>query len=180
VINKINISEEDIFNYVFLPESLDDEKRNYLDANREKFTEQINFCRAMNNKLSEEEEISLSERVKKKFPLRSAVVYELYPSRVTITDEQGCTKMAAASGKPDKEIEVESFTNDNSNYLVRLLRKGRNYKMNLFVKGNKSISKVKIEILPSGQILHSNDIKIPIEFESDKEIEKIRIEEIEG
>ncbi|MFZ1290472.1 MAG: hypothetical protein WAR79_10285 [Melioribacteraceae bacterium] len=49
------ITEEDIFKYVFYLESLDAEKKSYINDNYLKYAQEIEFCREMKN----EEEIEL-------------------------------------------------------------------------------------------------------------------------
>ena len=165
----LSISEQDIFNYVFHPEILPPNTKNYLDSHTKDFIEQIEFCREFNKRerMYKENSESKNQEVK---------VVELYPINLKITDKNKYFTLAAASSELSKRIETKTFTDDKSQFLVRLVAADGEKKLYVFSK-NKEFKEATLTLFPSQKSFKINSFELPIKIDNLEEIEKISIED---
>ncbi|HAB54406.1 MAG TPA: hypothetical protein DCE80_19870, partial [Ignavibacteriales bacterium] len=80
----MNISERDIFNFVFYPKNLSTEKVTYL-KNSKVFDEEIDFYRSLKKSLEEELTEDLKQKLAEKIPLYVPLkIFILYPVKETV------------------------------------------------------------------------------------------------
>ncbi len=175
-INKMDIMEEDIFKFVFYPDELDAEKKNYLSKNEALFREQIEFCRsilnAQNNAAIKTKSRNIAEEILQKI---SADVLLPVKGKKSFMEKQ--VTLAAATTEAVKQSEAITFTDTNSKFLIRLIeRNGKNF-LYLFPKEEKASARYKITLYPSQKSYQINNPSEPIEIDEENSIQKILIEE---
>ena len=163
------ITEQDIFNYIFYPDVLETDKKNYLDVHRQDFSEQIDFCIELNKTDNVKEEMLE--------PAQQQVrIIQLYPVRLSINNNNNQLTLAAGSSELSKRIETKTFTDDNSQFLVRLVAADGEKKLYIFSK-NKEFKEAKLTIFPSQKSFRISSFDLPIKIDNLEEIEKISIED---
>lgn len=167
--NKHWITEQDIFNYVFYPGSLTSDKKNYLDSNQNDYIEQIEFCRSLNQTLEPINDSADFERQKCK-------VIDLYPVKLNVLNSSNHLTLAAASSQLNKRIETKTFTDDNSQFLVRLVAADGEKKLYVFSK-NKEFKEARLTLFPSQKCINIKSFELPISIDNLEDVEKISIEE---
>jgi hypothetical protein len=172
--HKIEITEEDIYRFVYSPESLSKVKFHYLTANQERFKNEIALCSEIKYRPDIEEAVSLTDAILKK--INSSTIIKLLP-QITKPIEENGVKLAAASILKEKKSNSMSFTDSESKYLVRIVKTDSQYLLYLFT-ANDTITSYKIRFNPSESVYQIDDISQPIEIIEEMHIEEITIEEL--
>lgn len=165
----MNITDEDIFKYVFNPTSLTKEKYDYIMMNLNKYEKEISLCREFNKTgelLSDDDYLSFGGSPK----IQLAI---LYPSFLIGKKENG-QKLAAASILTEKPKKTYSFTDAKSNYLIRIVKTESQVLLYLFLN-DKTKTKYHIKINPSEAEYDIYDLSQPIEILEENNIESIEL-----
>lgn len=167
----INITERDIYNFVFSPETLEPAKKTYLESNLEKFQRQIDYCRQLKEISLEEPQgqsiINVVDRI------LSPKGIELIPEAIDNESKDSKLRLAAFSFNLNKKNYTYSFTDSNSEHVVKIIMSGsRNL---LYFFSLIPMQKVTVTFLPSEATYNIQDTSKPIEILEEKEIEKIII-----
>ena len=170
--HQIKITEEDIYRFVFSPESLSKDKFDYLTANRERFKNEIAFCSELKNVSTSEEVRSITDAIYQK--INSSTIIKLFP-QITKPIEENGVKLAAASILKEKKPNSISFIDSKSKYLVRIVKTDSQYLLYLFTEED-AITSFRIRFNPSESVYQINDISQPIEIIEEMHIEDITIE----
>lgn len=171
--NKIKISEEDIFKFVFNPESLVTEKLNYLSQNQDHFAKEIEFCKGM-NLVDDNVAESVAANVIQK--INNQNIIELFPQDDVHLNEQGI-KLAAASASAKQSKLQTSFSDAELNYLIRLVSTNSQLLLYFFTN-DKGKKQFRIKFFPSENEYVINDTSIPIEILEESTIQKVVIQKI--
>jgi hypothetical protein len=167
----MNITEEDIFKFVFNPESLSKGKLEYLNANQNRFKKEIDYCKGLLAQTNITEIDSITEQIIQK--IKSFKIVELYPQIIKPKEENG-VKLAAASVLKEKKSNSLSFTDPNSKYLIRIVTTESQTLLYLFSE-DKSKHDFQLTIHPSKTQYQIMDLSKPIEILYEEVIEKILI-----
>ncbi len=168
----INITEEDIFKFVFNPGKLTKDKLEYLNTNQDRFKKEIDFCKSFLTKNNTTEIDSITEQIIQK--IKSFEIVELFPQIVKPIEDNG-VKLAAASVLKEKKSNSMSLTDSESKYLVRIVKTDSQNLLYLFSEDNTK-QKYKINLFPSEAEYQITDISHPIEIIEEKVIDRIVIE----
>lgn len=172
--HKIEITEEDIYRFVFSPETLSKDKFDYLTANRERFKNEIAFCSELKNVSASKEVRSITDAIYQK--INSSTITKLFP-QITKPIEENGVKLAAASILKEKKPNSMSFIDSESKFLVRIVKTDSQYLLYLFT-ANDTITSFKIRFNPSESVYQIDDISQPIEIIEEMHIDEITIEEL--
>lgn len=173
----MNISERDLFDFIFYPENLSVEKAEYLKTSRI-FEDEIEFSRSVKKSLMEE----LSEEVKLKIAEKihiynPAKIHTLYPVQETSKKVRSSIPVfAAASQKEKPAISAKTFIDEANHYLIRLLNFKSSSKIFVFSTTNEILKNYRVIIQPSGQIFSQADNSTPLEINSPIEADKIELQ----
>ena len=170
--HQIKITEEDIYRFVFSPESLSKDKFDYLTINRERFKNEIALCSELKNGSTSEEVRFMTDAIYQK--INSSTIIKLFP-QITKPIEENGVKLAAASILKEKKPNSISFIDSESKYLVRIVKTDSQYLLYLFTEED-AITSFRIRFNPSESVYQINDISQPIEIIEEMHIEDITIE----
>lgn len=170
MVRSIKISEEDIFKFVFNPESLKDEVKVYIQTNVELFSEEISYCIQLKNDFAENQ---LQHNNKKIESINLKQIIELFPNEIKVNPNQGVV-LAAASEKVHHVKKHISFSDSEENFLIRVVDVQSKCMLYFFSKDT-NLSKIRIKIFPSENEYYINNIKKPIEIQPEAEIQKITL-----
>ena len=174
---ELNINEEDIFNYVFSLETLELDKRLFIENNIEKFLNEIEFCRKI-NKL-EKTDLSQKELESLEIALKSKDYrITLFPQKIDLPEQE--YKLAAASITLENKIESTTFTDKNSKFMIRIINYANHSEIFVFPSETQPINKYKLTLLPSKIELFGDSETNGIKTDHLTEIDQINLELLES
>lgn len=173
----MKITERDLFDFVFNPEILSQEKAEYLKSSQI-FEEEINLFKLIKQSLTEELDDSIKQQIKAKIPLYQPLkVYTLFPIQDNSKKKKNGTAVFAAASPQDKTfVTTQTFIDEANHYLIRLLNFKSSSKIYVFSTIEKTMENYKIIIRPSGQIFEQADNSSPIEINKPLSVEKIDLQ----
>ena len=174
---KNEITETDIFNFVFYSELISKEKVSYLESSSD-FREEINFYLSLKESLNE----VLGPEIRKKIASKinsynlSNIIY-LYP-----VDEYQSRKLsinvrlAAASPEEKPKVSSKTFYDDEKTYIIKVINYEKSSKVFVFSTQYELIKDFELNILPQNLKYHLSDNSAPLELEFNVEPESISLE----
>jgi len=169
---KIEITEEDIFNFALYPEELSPEKKEYISEKYSEYKEHIELCRSLRNA---PDNINIEELRNKILLTGNNKEIELLPIN-NLEYEEPKYSLAAASPVTEKEIRAVSFSDKNSSYIVRVINSIE--KSLIYVFASDGINEMKLTLHPSQEEITVNDFSEPIERLSKEKIDRIVVSEV--
>ncbi len=173
----MDITEKDIFNFVFNSSLLPEEKMQYIKNNIESYP-QIEIFRDIKISFGEEFPQNLKEKLAQNIPVyKSPVVYELYPRTIEAKDFNEATPLlAAASGEVSPSGLSKTFIDSEKNIMIRLVGTKKRSKLFVFpVSGNK-IGEFSLTLNPGYQQYYFKDSFETKIIEDIQDIQSISIE----
>lgn len=168
----MEITDRDIYNFVFSPETLEPAKKTYLESNFVRFQRQIDYCRQLKEiNLAEPQEQAIINIVDK---VLTPNVFELIPSVSPTETKDSKLKLVAKSQNLQKKNYSYSFNDANSDHVIKIINTPTETLLYFFSSG--SIPKAKLTFFPSGRTYTIIDTSKPIEILEESIIEKVTIE----
>lgn len=158
------ITQEDVMKFVFFNESLDEDIKKYIQSHIEDYAEQIHLCKQLKAPLSEEDNKVFSEMIVTRFPA-TVKSFVLYPKTDRILPRKEVLTLAAAS-EVQNRIETLSFTDNESQVIVRIIKENDEQRLYLFPL-IESGSTYKIILYPSEEIVIINNLQASYKITSD-------------
>ncbi len=174
----MNISEKDIFNFVFSPGKLSNEVKTYINNNIQDFEEEIhlfeNIQSDLNRTVPDEIISQIEDRISN---INGNKVIELYKTPTPAKTENRHLTLAAESepGYNPNNISVDTFWDKNSNYMVKVINAAEEKKLIIFENGNSFIEDFTIKIYPSTKTFEHISNEEPVILDKNEKIEKIVI-----
>jgi hypothetical protein len=170
----MNINEQDIFKYVFSPQTLSEEKREYLRGN-EKFKNQILYYKSVKDAINSETSFNLKKKIAAKIPAYTfANVFKL--NQVKHENEDSGKVIFAAKTKDETlQIKTKTFIDDENNFLVRVINFAGSTKIYLFTPTNDKVENISIKIFPSSEEYFMNDNDAPLLIDKRIDVESIEL-----
>ena len=172
--HKTKITERDIYKFVFSPESLDLEKRTYLESNRERFMKEMEFCQELKNTSPSLETEELVEIIIGK--IGSIKVAELLPGIISSEAHDSKLRLAADSLNLNKKTYSSSFADQSSDHIVKIINNDSQTLLYLF--SSDPISKARITFFPSETSYIIKDTSKPIEILNESIIQRVTVEKL--
>jgi len=173
--NKMIINEQNIFTYVFFPESLSVDKKRII-ASDKTLEEAIEFYRQLKQSAERELSHSLKEKIAAKIPvykLENAV--ELYP----LVDKQmlnhNGNRMAASTKELTPQMTTKTFVDNDKDYLIKVLNYGNETKVFVFSTKDEVVRNFDIVIEPKNLTFHLEDNSEPLIIDHSIDAEKIQL-----
>jgi hypothetical protein len=176
--NKTIISEEDIFNYVFFQQQLEDARLDYLRKNSGQFTSQIAFYESF-RPILEQNGTAASPDLDKKLAARIPAFHEHFYELTPLRDNPQANgfKLAAASEQVlHKKLETQTFLNDDSSLLLRLVRTDENALLYVFAQQIFKGRNLILTLHPSGREYTVTDCSKAITLDACDTVEKITVD----
>lgn len=171
----MKVTERDIFNFVFFPESLRDEIKAFLSA-IEDTSEAVIFYKEMKFALNEELSLSIKKKIAKKIEAyKFTNIIHLYPVE-EISKKRNGIVLAAASVEEKPKIITKTFYDTDKTYIIKVINYKDNSKIFVFSTQQEMIKDFEIIILPENKKYHCDDNSLPLELSSPVEAESIQIE----
>ena len=169
----MEILEHDIFNYIFYPNILDKEKYSYL-GNCELFKEEFELLKKIENFYNEIIPDDIIERIKSLIATNNKIV-RLEKKKDNTPSKSNRLVLAADGPKIDKHQAIETFEDENSKYLIKVISNDYSNKVFLFTRENQEMHNVKLNFEPSGQSYIMVSSNKPIIISPKQEITNIAL-----
>jgi hypothetical protein len=172
----MNVSERDIFNFVFYPDYLSDEKFSFLKTSKI-FDEEVDFFISLKKSLDENLTAEIKNKIAERIPIYvPSQTYSLYPVRELQRKKKNNIQVLAADSPKEKpEVTVKTFVDETNHYLIRLLNFKDSAKIYTFSTTEQSLKNFKVVIHPASAVFNQADNSTPIEVNHPIEAEKIEL-----
>ena len=172
---KITIDEQDLFNYVFFPESTPDEIRLIIESGNT-WIEIIEFYKNLKSNSNNRADDTLKRKIAKKIPAYSlANVIQLYALKEPYIPKQNGNRLAADSKELKPKLTTKTFVDNDKEYLIKVLNYGNQTKVFVFSTKDEVVKNFDIVIEPHNLKYHFEDNSEPLKIEKSIEAEKIEI-----
>jgi hypothetical protein len=173
----MEITEKDIFYYIFYPSELEEDKLRYIDESKDRFP-QMSVYREINDSLNREVSPAVKNKLAKKIPAyKLPVVYELFPWTIEAAElDKNNPVLAAATVEVPSENLSKTFIDKEKNIIIRLI--GTNSRSRLYVfpvSGNK-LGEFALTLNPGRQKYYFRDSLESRIIEDVPEVHSISIE----
>jgi hypothetical protein len=170
----IQVTEQDIFNFVFYPDTLTEEKKNIIIKDSS-FSEAVDFYMNLKREISSNLDLTTKRMVAKKisaYSLPSVIVLH----QLKEPAKERPSRLAADSETELKpRITTKTFVDDEKNYMVKILQNGKSTKIFVFSTQDEILENFNLYIEPQELEFHFKDNTEPLVLEGKLEIENIKI-----
>lgn len=173
--NNIQITEKDLFNFVFHPDSINEEIKKTISEDKS-ISNVIKFYEAMKEEILNILDYSTKRLIAKKIPeYKLSNVVELHQLQAAQPQKKSY-RLAADSDKELKpKIITKTFVDDEKNFMVKVLINGGNTKIFVFSTQDELLENFNLYIEPNNLEFHFKDNTEPLILEGRIEVEKIKI-----
>lgn len=169
------ILERDLYCYVFYPDDLPQDKKDYINLNKNLFNDEL----AMLNEIKSQSDIpvpqSILDRINEKIQYYTAD-NEIVLTKLKIKQDLEYLTLAADSQTIDSKPTTNTFIDHSSNFLGKVITSGESNKVYLFSKDNGNIKELKITLIPSEEIIYSTSKDMPVIISPKQVIDAIKVE----
>ena len=173
---KIIIDEEDIFNFVFFPDSLSKKKLKYIESNQARFARDIEFCKKLQEDLSTPLPDSIKKKISERIVDRSRKIFRLLPAQTPLSTAIHFNSLAAASEQQSPAF--LSFKDASDKVLVRLLLNENKQELFLFSREFMQGDKIRCKFIPGKETAEFVVKEQPIPIKFPEIINEILIESV--
>lgn len=171
------ITEQDIFNFVFFPQVVDEDKKRYI-SQRSELRSLVDFYRS----IKDESDKPISEKVKQDLSLKiNGYSYRFFfrlkkVENVPTQKNSEMVVLAAATDEDEPEVIAKSFIDENNQFLIRVIKTKGITKIYSFSSDNQEIHNFKLKVLPSGRDFLVDNNSKPLELKEELDFEEIQLE----
>ena len=170
----MNISDKELFNYIFYPDKLSEEQYLFIKTNLNEFKNEISLLELTKSAMDENISEDILNRIHKKikdFEDTSFVILEKVDNKTKLDEE--LLILAADSPKEEKSTKIETYADKNSRYLVKIISSSSENKLHIFNKDNEEIKDFQITVLPSGETFKIESSNFLLVIKPQQEISSI-------
>lgn len=174
----MKVTERDIYNFVFFPESLRAEIKAFLSS-IEDSSEAVIFYKEMKSELDKElttnEKRKIAEKIK---AYKLPNVITLYPMHEPYKNKRPNHLVLAAASENNTvpKMVTKTFVDDGKDYLIKVLTYGSTTKVFVFSTHDEIIKDFNIVIEPHNLKYHLNDNTEPLKIDQAIEADLVKIE----
>lgn len=171
------ITEKDIFNFIFYPESINTEKAKFLQTSSE-FKEELEFYASVKKSLSDELYIETRNKIAAKINVYKPenIIY-LYPIEEHHNKKISNNLVLAAASQEEKpKISSKTFYDEEKTYIIKVINYDKSSKVFVFSTRYEMIKDFNLIILPQNLKYHISDNSIPLDLDFNIDPESISIE----
>jgi hypothetical protein len=174
---KNEITEKDIFNFVFYSELLSKEKLKYLESSTD-FQIEINFYSSLKESLSEELGSEIRKKIASKIDSYKFVnIIYLYPvEEIHSHKMSNNVRLAAASPEEKPKVSSKTFYDEEKTYIIKVINYEKSSRVFVFSTQYEIIKDFELNILPQNLKYHLSDNSAPLELDFNVEPESISLE----
>ncbi len=171
----IEISEQDVFNYVFFKDRVSSEKIQLIEMSKD-YSEVISFYIELKKSQDQPLAIEIKNKLASKIPAyRKANIVNLYPLKENLQIKPNGNRLAADSKELKAKMTTKTFVDNDKEYMIKVLNYGRITKVFVFSTKDEVVNNFDIVIEPHNLVFHFDDNSEPLKIEKDIEAEKIEL-----
>ncbi len=171
--SKDNITEIDLFNFIFFKHLLNEDKKRIITLG-EKFKESLNFYTRMHKELNKDLSLAAKKKIASLIPsYRLTEKVELFPIPFTKLATKRNTFVAAADDNIGARFISMSLTDEEKSYLARIVCQHTHCQLFIFSSNNSVIKNFDVTLYPQGYKYHFDDNTKPVELRTEPKIEKV-------
>ena len=173
-----SVSEYDLYLFVFHPEQLGDEKREYIAGN-EKFEESISHFRelatSVNEDISESDRNLILSKIGVYRP--SDRIFHMFPLQSN-SDKKKLPKLQyrAASVEVEESVSSKTFMDSSKHFMVKANITRHDTKIYIFSRSGEPLHNLTVRIHPGGSVHQMPDNLQPLVIQGKVEVEHISLE----
>ena len=173
----MQITERDIFNFVFFREEFPEEKKDYL-KNSLMFKEEIEFYSSIKNSLNEDINFETKRKIASKISAYKPVnVIQLFPVTEHYKPKHSNGLVLAAAAEVEKpKVSTKTFYDEDKTYIIKVINYEKSSKVFVFSTQYELVKDFHLNILPQNLKYHIPDSSIPLELDFIVEPESISLE----
>ena len=168
------VSEKDLFNFVFWKESLSKQKVEYIINNFLRYRESIKFLQKLFDEFANELPPKIWDKLVKK-------LNESYKKKIFILKKNNfrgkqygnTPKLCAQSQYEEHPLQVDTFTEETSNFFIKVFTDSIKNKIYFFADDSKIINGIEFQIYPSGKTFKISEDSNPVIISPKEKIENI-------
>ncbi|MFO7523880.1 MAG: hypothetical protein R6W68_00360 [Ignavibacteriaceae bacterium] len=171
------ITEKDIYNYIFFPHLVDEEKKIIMTESAD-YAGLIDIYREIKSGSEKIPDHAIKNSLAAKIRLYD---YNRFFRLKNVEGEKPKRKreftiLAAASEDEKPSVTAKSFLDEKNQYLIRIVKTNDKTKIYSFSANEQEIKNFKLTVLPSGKEFLMNDNSAPLEIDEDLMIEEVQLE----
>lgn len=171
------ITEKDIYNYIFFPHLLDEEKKKIMTESTD-YAGLIDVYRGIKAGTEKIPDNSIKNSLAAKIRLYD---YNRFFRLKNVEGEKPKRKreftvLAAASENEKPSVTAKSFLDENNQYLIRVIKTTDKTRIYSFSANEQEIKNFKLTILPAGKEFIMKDNSAPLEIDEDLVFEEVQLE----
>ncbi len=171
----ITIDEQDLFNYIYFPESVSDAKKEIIKSDKS-FEEILEFYIQLKTNSENKPDDILKKKIANKIPAYSlANVIQLYALKEPELQKQNGNRLAAGSTELKPKMTTKTFVDNDKEYLIKVLNYADITKVFVFSTKDEVVKNFDIIIEPHNLKYHFEDNSQPLKIDKQIEAEKIEI-----
>jgi hypothetical protein len=171
----IVIDEQDLFCYIFFPESVSAEKK-VIIASDKSFDEILEFYGYLKSNSENIPDDVLKKKLANKIPAYSlSNVIQLYVLKDPEVQKQNGNRLAAGSTELKPKMTTRTFVDNDKEYLIKVLNYADITKVFVFSTKDELVKNFDIIIEPHNLKYHFEDNSEPLKIENSIDAEKIEI-----
>lgn len=171
---KTTIDEQDLFNYVFFPDTLEKEITLLIESDST-WADIIEFYKHLKADSKNMPDDSLKRKLASKIPAYSlSNIIQLYALKETARPKQN-GRLAAASTELKPGISTKTFIDGDKEFLIKVLSSDNKTKVFVFSTKEEVVKDFDLIIEPKELEYHMEDNSQPLEIKGPIEIDKIEL-----
>ena len=172
----IIIEEQDLFNFIFYPESISEEKKTVIAADKT-LIEALEFYQQLRNNANWQHSDSLKKLMAKKILAYTLYnVISLYPLKVPAIEGRKESRFAAGSIDLAPKMTTKTFVDNEKEYLIKVLSYEETTKIFVFSTNDEVVKDFDIIIEPQNLRFHFDNNMEPLEIKQSIDAERIQID----
>ncbi|MBI9070079.1 MAG: hypothetical protein JEY94_00680 [Melioribacteraceae bacterium] len=172
------VSERDIFDYVFYPNCLNESLSVYIGNNEDIFSSEIESYKT--SKLYSKNKVEFEDKIVNKL-MGNSMSRIIDFLKLETKQRQGAKVFLLDSSTPrlEKSIVTETFVDEDSQYLVKVVIANNFTKIYVFNKNNTLLENFKLTIFPENKSYRFENNQNPLVLEGERSVEDVKLEIID-
>jgi len=157
----MNISEKDLYKYIFYPNKLSKEKFDYISLNKATFKSEIDYLKNIKNSYPSLISNEITNKILDKIEIfekgNEIILYKIEPD-----SDNDYLILAADSPREKAEIITSTFKDNNGLFLIKINTTSDRSKIYLFFQDMEKRHEYNLTLNPSGENFEFNSAQLPL------------------
>jgi hypothetical protein len=170
----IEITEKDLYKFVFYPEQLSDEKRDYIISNYSVYEDLIDELNSYKDNLDLDVSDEILENINEKIDAAQSED-TIVLSRIERNANLNQLRIAADSPRPSEYTRTETFVDPDNQFLAKVIQHKERTKVFILPKDETGVFEIKLTLFPSNEVYHTNIKDMPLILDPIQNINSIHL-----